>query len=231
MRPEQRAGFASGRARAGCGRGRRGWRLHFIALAGAATLAGCAGGLGGSNIRKTATLPPVDRTAASAASLAEELGVLQRLIQGAPAEQAEILAAAKHAYDTAPTPSHELEYALVLATPGHPGFDAPRAEQLLREVLATPETLLPSERAMAVVTMRATERQLALTAENQRLQAEADHDDRERTAALNRKLEAEAEENAKLHKELDEARAKLDAIANIERSLNSRKSRKEGSTQ
>ncbi len=207
------------------------WRGVIAALAGAAVLGGCAGGFGGSSIRKTETLPPVDRAAASAASLARQLGVLQRLIQGAPAEQAEILAAAKHAYDTAPTPSHELEYALVLATPGHPGFDAPRAEQLLREVLATPETLLPSERAMAVVTMRTTERQLALTAENQRLQSDADRSDRERTAALNHRLQSEMDDNARLRKELEEVRSKLDAIANIERSLNSRKSRTEGSTQ
>ncbi|HEY2591304.1 MAG TPA: hypothetical protein VGI35_06910 [Steroidobacteraceae bacterium] len=213
---------------------RNGWGGYLVALAGAAMLAGCADGLGGSSIRKTETLPPVDRAGASAASLSRQLVVLQRLIQGAPAEQAEILAAAKHAYDTAPIPSNELAYALVLATPGHPGFDAARAEKLLRDALATPETLLPSERAIAVVTMRTTERQLALTAENQRLQAQAERsagDDGERTAALDHKLQGEQEENAKLRKELEEARSKLDAIANIERSLNARKNRTEGSTQ
>ncbi len=209
------------------------WGGYLAALAGAAVLAGCMDGFGGSSIRKTETLPPVDRGAASAASLSRQLVVLQRLIQGAPAEQAEILAAAKHAYDTAPIPSNELAYALVLATPGHPGFDAPHAEQLLRDALATPETLLPSERAIAVVTMRSTERQLALTAENQRLQAQADRTagDGERTAALDRRLQGEQEENAKLRKELEEAQSKLDAIANIERSLNARKNRTEGSTQ
>jgi len=38
------------------------------------------------------------------------------------------------------------------------------------------------------------------------------------------------DENAKLRKELDEAHAKLEAIANIERSLNKRKPPGEGST-
>lgn len=210
----------------------RSWGL-LAALACAATVAGCTDGFGGSNIRKTETLPPVDRAAVSAASLARQLVVLQRLIQGAPAEQAEILTSAKHAYDTAPTPSNELAYALVLATPGHPGFDAVHAEQLLRDALATPETLLPSERAMAVVTMRATERQLALTAENQRLQAQVERTagDGERTAALDRRLQGEQEENAKLRKQLEEAQSKLDAIANIERSLNARKNRTQGSSQ
>jgi hypothetical protein len=36
-------------------------------------------------------------------------------------------------------------------------------------------------------------------------------------------LQAELDENGRLRKELDEARAKLAAIANIERSLNERK--------
>ncbi|MGH8217313.1 MAG: hypothetical protein ACREUT_01900 [Steroidobacteraceae bacterium] len=210
------------------------WGGLIAALAGAAMLAGCVDGLGISGIRKTETLPPVDRAAVSAASLVRQLAVLQRLIRGAPAEQAEILASAKHDYDTAPTPSNELAYALVLATPGHPGFDAPRAEQLLRDALATPETLLPSERAMAVVTMRVTERQLALTAENQRLQVQAERSagDGERSAAvLDRRIENEQGENAKLRKELEEAQTKLDAIANIERSLNARKNRHEGSAQ
>lgn len=209
------------------------WGGLLAALAGAAVLAGCMDGFGGANIRQTETLPPVDRTAVSAASLSRQLVVLQRLIQGAPAEQAEILTSAKHAYDMAPTPSNELAYALVLATPGHPGFDAPHAEQLLRDALATPETLLPSERAMAVVTMRTTERQLALTAENQRLQVQAERSagDGERSAAvLDRRLQGEQEENAKLRKQLEEAQSKLDEIANIERSLNARKNRTEGSS-
>jgi regulator of replication initiation timing len=42
-------------------------------------------------------------------------------------------------------------------------------------------------------------------------------------AAATRRLQAEVDENTRLRKELDEARAKLDAIANIERSLNERK--------
>jgi hypothetical protein len=36
-------------------------------------------------------------------------------------------------------------------------------------------------------------------------------------------VQAELDENARLRRELEEARAKLDAIANIERSVNERK--------
>ncbi len=47
--------------------------------------------------------------------------MLQRLAQAAPAEQAEMVAAAQRDYETAPTPSRQLRYALVLANPGHAG--------------------------------------------------------------------------------------------------------------
>ncbi|HTT02858.1 MAG TPA: hypothetical protein VMG11_12310 [Steroidobacteraceae bacterium] len=200
-------------------------------LLSAATLGGCAGGLGETNQRKPDAAPAVDRTATSAALLANYLELLQRLVQSPPAEQAEILAVAQHEFGQGPTPSHELRYALVLATPGHAGFDPAHAQQLLRELLATPETLLPSERALALLTLQTVDRQLTLVAENQRLQSDTERSDRERMAAVNRRLQSEQEDNARLRKELEDAHAKLDAIANIERSLNKRKPRAEGSTQ
>jgi hypothetical protein len=42
-------------------------------------------------------------------------------------------------------------------------------------------------------------------------------------AALNRRLQAEMDENARLRKALDEARAKLDAVATIEQNITERK--------
>ena len=53
----------------------------------------------------------------------------------------------------------------------------------------------------------------------------ADHD---RGAATQRRLQAELDENARLRKQLEDAQAKLDAIANIERNLTQRKSTNEG---
>jgi hypothetical protein len=210
-------------------------RATVAVLMGAAALAGCSSGVGLSrNPSPPAdTTPVVDRTSTSAALLASYLEVLQRLLQAPPAEQAEILAAAQRDTAIAPTPSHQLRYALILAAPGHAGTDLRRAQQLLREVLAAPETLLPSERAMALLTLQTVERELTLTAENQRLQADAEHSERERVAAASRRQQSEQsgqEENARLRKELEELHAKLDAIANIERSLSKRKTGTEGST-
>ena len=81
----------------------------------------------------------------------------------------------------------------------------------------------PVENAVAYLELSKLDRQLALTTENQRLQALGDRNDRDRIAALNRRLAAEADENARLKKALDEARAKLDAIADIERQSTQRK--------
>ncbi len=91
-------------------------------------------------------------------------------------------------------PSHELRYAMVLATPDHPGTDCAKAQQLLRELIATQETLLPAERAMAFLTLQNVDQTLSQTAENQRLQASADHSTiATASAAVNRRLQSEME--------------------------------------
>jgi hypothetical protein len=213
----------------------RAWRAHAArehrrrhacggraaALLGTLVLAGCTSLM--SNQRPPTPPPVVNPTATSAAVLNEYLMLLQKLVQGPPAEQAEIVAAAQRDYDTAPTPSHTLKLALMLGTPGHPATNLTRAQALLRELMANPETLLPGERALAFLELSQIDDHLTLEAENLRLQAEAVRADRERVASANHRLQAELDENVRLRKELDEARAKLDAIANIERSLNERK--------
>jgi len=175
--------------------------------------------------------PPVDRAVASATLLTGYLELLQKLVQSPPAEQAEILMTAQREYDLAPTPSHRLRLALALAAPGHAATNLVTAQKLLRDLMATPETLLPTERALAFLELQKVDSQLTLAAENRRLQSLASREDRDKLAQLNKRLQMETEENARLRKELEEARAKLDAIANIERSLNERQPSPEGRTQ
>ena len=182
-------------------------------------ISGCAGLVPNRDTPPPDHPPTIDRAVTEAALLASYLEVLQRLVQGAPAEQAEILSGARHDFETAATPSHELRYAMVLATPDHPGTDCVKAQKLLRELIATQETLLPAERAMAFLTLQNVDLTLSQTADIQHLQASADHTDRDRYATLNRRLQNEQDDNARLHRELDDAHAKLDAIANIERAL------------
>jgi hypothetical protein len=173
--------------------------------------------------RAPAPAPVVNSAAASSTALSEYLQLLQRLVQGRPSEQAEIVANAQREYDTAPTPSRELKLALILGTPGHPATDLPRAQALLRELIANPEMLLPGERALTFLELSQIDDHLTLDAENRRLQSEAVRADQQRVANANHRLQAEMDENVRLRRELEEARAKLDAIANIERSLNERK--------
>jgi hypothetical protein len=197
---------------------------RIIVLA-CALLCGCSG--------MTARPPPPpqraesvdeDRDAAAAVLMGNTFQSMQQLAQAPAAEQAELLTAARAGYERSPQGGAQLRYALLLATPGHPGRDAPKAQNLLRQLVAQPETLVPIERAVAMVELAQLDRELGLKADNERMQSEAQRNDHERAvAAAQRRLQAELDENAKLRKQLEDAQAKLDAIANIERNLTDRK--------
>lgn len=192
--------------------------------------AGCGSlkGLGASRGTAAPGGPAIDRDTQVAVVLAGTIQTLQRLSTGSPADQAEIVTTARLAYERASGGNAQLQYALVLATPGQAGRDAVRARQLLRELAAQPETLAPIERALALFELAQLDRELGLLGDNERLQANASHSvDQERLAAVNRRLQAELDDTARLRRRLEEAQAKLDAIANIERNLPDRKSNPE----
>ena len=198
-------------------------RHNSTALAGAlflaALLAGCSAMPSGRS-RDAQAQPAVDRNSTEATVITGYLDICLRVARGTPAEQAEILTTTNNDYRAAPTPSRVLRYAMVLSTPGHAGNDPVVAQRLLREVLASPETLLPAERALAFLQLQQVERQQALQADVRRLQTNAERAANERIAQLTRQLKSESDENARLTRLLKEAQAKLDAIANIERSSN-----------
>jgi hypothetical protein len=150
------------------------------------------------------------------------LQLMSELPQGDPARQAELFQSAKDQASLSPTTSNRLKYAVALATPGHSGSDPVAAQRQLSELLARPETLLPDERLLALVELQDVNQRLILQAENQRLREEASHDSRDKLQAANHRLQAELDENARLRKALDEARAKLDAVTHIERSITER---------
>jgi len=140
-----------------------------------------------------------------------------------PGRQAELFQSVKDAAELTPTTSNKLRYALALATPGYSGSDPVAAQRQLSELLARPETLLPAERALAQVELKEVEQRLILQAENTRMRDDALHDEsRDKLQAVNRRLAAESDENVRLRKALDEARAKLEAVTHIERSINDR---------
>jgi len=175
--------------------------------------------------------PSEDRDAAAAMLMGSTFQSMQHLSQAPPAEQAEILSAARSSFERTPQGSVQLRYAMLLAAPGHPGQNLTLAQTLLRQLAAQPETLMPVERAVAVIELAQIDRELGLRNENDRLQADSQRSDREHNLATQRRLQAEIDENTRLRKQLDDAQAKLDAIANIERNLTSRKTPGEGRQQ
>ena len=207
------------------------WLLAGALLAGALLdAAGCSAVAGLRPTREAAgpATPVVDRDTQVAVVLASTIQTMQRLASGNPAEQAEIITTARQAYERSSGGGAQLRYALALATPGHAGRDATRARQLLRELAAQPEPLAPVERALTLVELAQLERELGLQSDNERLQAAASRAaEQDRLAAANRRLQNELDENARLRRQLDEAQAKLDAIANIERNLTERKNKPE----
>src|SRR6187551_2013120 len=113
-----------------------------------AAIMGCGAGLPALK-RDPQSAPSVDRNSTETTVIAGYLDTCLRLARGTPAEQAEILTTTNNDYSAAPTPSRVLRYAMVLSTPGHSGYDPVVSQRLLHEVLASPETLLPAERALA----------------------------------------------------------------------------------
>ena len=169
----------------------------------------------------------IDHKATSSEALAEDFAVLEKLIAAAPQQQMQIVGSAEEDFHTTPTPSRKLRLALILGTPDQAGADLPRAQQMLQDLSSDPQpSLLPAERTLVTLQLKQIGDYLTLEAENRTLQADAARADQ--LGALKHRLDGAAGENAKLKKELEEAKAKLAAIANIEKSLNERKPVNEG---
>ena len=92
----------------------------------------------------------------------------------------------------------------------------------MNELLAAGDTLLPEEHVLALIHLKDVERRLVLDAEAERLQRAAAAATAERNGRTAQQLQAALEENRQLKLALDDARAKLDAITTIERSIRER---------
>ncbi|MFQ5548359.1 MAG: hypothetical protein ACE5FV_08715 [Woeseia sp.] len=168
------------------------------------------------SLRDGKTTEPVILGAPAADQYVQEM---YRLANGDPATQAEIVADAESSATLTPGPSTRLRYALVLATPGHPGSDPQQAQGIFRELLAEPELMAPSETALATIHLKVVEQQIVLGAETRRLRsANSRAQTTEEQAAAQRIARVESE-NRELRRSLEEAEQKLNAITSIERSI------------
>ncbi len=147
-----------------------------------------------------------------------DLILLRRWLDAPPAGQTGLLAAVEQAYQGNPGDRQTLRLALLLGEPGGgtPAADLPRAQTLLQRLLSDPDsTLSPGEQTLARFELVLITRQLTLRTENRTLQDTG----AQRLADLKRRLLSTEQLNVTLQRQLGEARAKLIAIANIEKSL------------
>jgi hypothetical protein len=126
------------------------------------------------------------------------------------------------ALSTAPTTTNRLRMALIHAVPGHPWSDARQARAELQALLTQDNTLLPAERTLAGIYLQHAEQTLMLREESERLRSVGAEALQEQQAASARELDAVRDENRRLREELEDALERLDAIANIERSIRER---------
>ncbi len=195
---------------------RRGHYLAVPCTLGLAVLAGCA-----LTPAAPATAPASHAVAASPrpADLAPYLELLARMAPGDETRQTAELAAALGKAQEAPTAANRLRYAIALGCAGHAGSNPIEARRLITELLAGQHDLKPAEVDLAQAFLREFDARVALYADiarqreelERRLQA-ADADGDKRYAAL-------ATENTRLKKALAEAERKLEAVAEMERTL------------
>src|SRR5262245_30462058 len=190
-------------------------KLLLVCLAAAGLAAGCKSVDDWSGLKKKKEATPIAATD-DGQIVAGYLAMLDRLGRGGAAEQAEIVATTRGAYLADPSTQKRLRYAFVLSVPGHAATDPAGARALLGEALATPETMLPSERALADLMVRDLDARLSLSHENQTLRNGSNTEEENRIADLNRRLQSETAEKERLRKELERAEAKLEAIATLE---------------
>jgi len=195
----------------------------------ALAVAGCSGFAGRPSSGPPAR--PVSQAPATAGTrsldgegLALYLRTLRDLLEGDAVLKADVFRNVAAAADTAPTTTNRLNLALALATPGHPSSSPLEAQRLLSELLAKDNALLPEERVLALIELKDVEQRLILDAEATRLQRAAQAAATQRNDQNAQRLQTALDENRQLRQQLDEARAKLDAITNIERSIRERES-------
>ena len=180
-------------------------------------LAACATLRGGS-------APDADGAAATVPAspppvLAPYLETLAKMAPGDPSrQQAELesrLAAAQETRSSADT----LRYALALGAAGYPSSNPVEAKRLITELLASPNTLEPLEVSFATAYLREFDARVALYAELARQREESEQKLRSLDATAERRADALAAENKQLKRALTEAERKLEAVAEMERSL------------
>jgi hypothetical protein len=138
---------------------------------------------------------------------------------GDPARQVAEIAEALDEATSSPSSANTLRYALVLGSAGHSDSNPVEARRLITELLAGPNTLQPLEREFAGAFHREFDARVSLYAELARQREETEQKLRTVDDTMERRAAALAAENARLRRQLAAAERKLEAVAEMERSL------------
>lgn len=186
------------------------------ALVAAVTLAGCQTS---RDFMRRFSSPPAQpappKKPSSGASA--DLSLLGKALDASPANRATLLTTAQMAYQAHPGARQTLQLALLLAAADPPVSDLQKAQALLQGLLADAHPdLEPDEQNLARLELVLIRRQLTLQTENRTLRST----NASQLSDLNRQLRSAVQQNVSLKRQLGEARAKLAAITNIEKSMN-----------
>ena len=180
----------------------------------------CACAIPPGQARDVETSPAVAATPAPpSVNLAPYVETLAKMAPGDPARQQAELAATLATAQQQHSAANNLRYALALGTAGHDGSNPVEAKRLIAELLATPNSLDPVETTVAGAFLREFDARVALYAELARQREESEQKRRSLDATAERRADALAGENRQLKRALTEAERKLEAVAEMERSL------------
>jgi hypothetical protein len=166
-----------------------------------------------------APVAPASPEAPRKPDLAMYLEALAGMAPGDPARQRATLDAALAAAQNDPSAANRLRYALVLGSAGHPSGNPIEAKRLVAELLAGDHGLQPLEVELAGALLREFDARVALYAELGRQREDSERHLQAAGAAADQRADALAAENVRLRRALAAAERKLEAVAEMERSL------------
>jgi len=167
----------------------------------------------------TGSSPESPSVSSSGIPAATYLEALDGMAAGDAAHQQATLLAARSAWQQAATPGNTLRYALVLGTPGHDDSNPLEASRLLNTLLATPGHLSPDEARLASAFQREFTARVSQYADLARARLESEAQMRAVETEAQSRLDAMAADLARVRRERDTIQQKLDAIADIEKTL------------
>ncbi len=188
----------------------------FRAALSVCLLTACQAGPMGPSAGSEPAIPPAPP---SGAPISYFLDALDGMSPGDTLRQQATLQAARSAWQQAQTPANVLRYALALGTPGHDDSNPLEASRLLAGLLAAPETLSADELRLAAAFQREFTARVSQYADLARTRLDTDARLRATEAETQARIDAMSADLARLRRERDAIQQKLDAIADIEKSL------------